>query len=225
MPKTPKKLTYKEQMEFNVFEPVTDPHYQKMMDNKSPPIEGGHFWKKMQKNQKIEANEMIDRSSISEENNRKGYIYQEYVAEHLEELTGKKATITKSHGIDVICAKYNMEVKGTQNFFQITKKGNGKVHMVRGWKTNPSQCPAGITHFAFVLAEKHLCTFPIIYVVPIEEIMKRFNEFPHSQWVKFAPHWVWNHYDFALSKIPLMEDTEEMRKILLNSEKGAENDT
>lgn len=163
---------------------------------------------------------MIDRSSLSQSNNERGYIYQEYVAEHLEELTGEKSTVTRSHGIDVICEKYSMEVKGTESFFQVVKKGKGKVHMVRGWKSNPSQCPMGITHFAFVLVEKHLCTFPIIWVVPINEITKRFNEFPHSQWVKFPPHWVWDHYDFALSKIPELKDTEEMRKNMLNSENG-----
>lgn len=45
-------LTFKEQMEFNVFEPVSDPYYQKMMDSNHPPIEGGHFYKKMQKHNK-----------------------------------------------------------------------------------------------------------------------------------------------------------------------------
>ena len=48
MSKTRERLTYQEQMEFNVFESVEEPYYQKKMEDGSPPIEGGYFWNKMQ---------------------------------------------------------------------------------------------------------------------------------------------------------------------------------
>jgi len=164
---------------------------------------------------------MVDRSTLSEENNKSGYMYQEIVAEHLTELTGKEATVKRSHGIDVVCGEFNIEVKGTKNLHKGEKR-KGKTHyQVRGWKAAPHYCPAEITHFAFVLDEQHLCTFPLIYIVPISCIKQRFDQYPHSQWVHFPFHWVWSHYDFSLSKIPVMKDTEELRKNMLNSENGA----
>jgi len=45
------QLTYKEQMEFGVFEPIVDPYYQKKMENDTPISEEskqGYFYKKMQ---------------------------------------------------------------------------------------------------------------------------------------------------------------------------------
>ena len=143
-------------------------------------------------------------SANSHDNDQRGLIYQEVVAEYFKELTGEEAIVKDSHGVDVECGKYHFEVKGTKSLYQPCKdkKTKRKFLSVRGWKTRPEDCPDSITHFAFVLDETHLSSKPIIYVVEIAYIRERFMEYPDSVYVRFPLHWVWDHYNYKLSRIP-----------------------
>ena len=141
---------------------------------------------------------------INHDNSHRGLIYQDIVAKFLEEKTGLQATTAAHDGVDVRCGEYEVEVKGTKSLYQKTKlkKTKRRVHNVRGWKTQPKYCPDTITHFAFVLDEQHVSSKPIIYMVPIEYIRERFEKYPTSEWVHFPLWWVWDHYNYKLSRIP-----------------------
>jgi hypothetical protein len=141
---------------------------------------------------------------MNQDNSHRGLIYQELVGNHLINLTGEEANIKASHGVDVTCGEYRVEVKGTKSLYQETiRKRTKKIdRQVRGWKGQPKFCPENITHFAFVLDECNVSSTPIIYMVDIKHIRERFEEYPNSEWVRFPVWWVWEHYDYKLSLIP-----------------------
>lgn len=159
---------------------------------------------------------MSDSSFISRDNDQRGWFYQKYVADYLQQKTGEKAIIKDTHGVDVVCGEFKLEVKGTKNLYQKSKKKKKhKFLTVRGWKADQTACPDEVTHFAFVLTEEDICNYPLIYIVSIEDIKERFKQYPDSQWVHFQLHWVFNHYIRALSKIPSLNlDPKELLEIL-----------
>ena len=133
-----------------------------------------------------------------------GSIYQEEVANYFKELTGETPIIRDTHGVDVICGEYYLEVKGTRQLFIENKVRTEKriFKTIRGWKTRPVDCPDAITHFVFVLDDKNLSSKPIIYVVDIVHIRERFRQYPDAKVIWFPLHWVFDHYNFDLSRIP-----------------------
>lgn len=145
---------------------------------------------------------MNNASYQSHTNDQKGYLWQLDVAKHLEKITGQIATVCDTHGVDVICGDYRVEVKGTGSFYQKSKINGKTRHAVRGWKGQVSTVPENLTHFAFVLDEEHVNTRAIIYLVGFEDVKKVFDKHPHSQWVYFRVHWVWEHYIYNISRIP-----------------------
>ncbi len=147
---------------------------------------------------------------VGKENDANGTFYQIYVGKYLERKTCQTAIVTKKHGVDIICGDLQVEVKGIKSFHyrlkgsRRTKKGRiRKMSQTRHWKIDQTAaCPETVTHYAFVLVEKNICNVPLIYLVSIDDIRKRINEYPDSQWVLFWVEWVWDHYIPELSYIP-----------------------
>lgn len=139
-------------------------------------------------------------SHISADNDANGSWYQSLVAKHLEKKTGLSSYIKETHGIDVVNGKYSWEVKGMKNLFRKPSKAGGV--QVNHWKIDQITCPSDITHVAFVLYEEYIYYQPLIYVVAIGDIKKRFDRKPDTKWIYFPIHWVFNHLIFKLSRIP-----------------------
>lgn len=151
---------------------------------------------------------MNHRSQISQNNDQRGSYYQQYVARHLSKITGDPAFVKDTHGIDLVCGDFKVEVKGTKSFYYGKKRYN-KVKQrdtIRyshgGWKANKNCIPEDITHFAFVLDVKAFCGYPLIYFVDIKHIREHLAEYPNSNWVHFYFWWIIQYYIPELSNIP-----------------------
>lgn len=136
---------------------------------------------------------------INRQNNEDGLLYREEVKQHLENLTGRKNELEKYHGPDLKIGSLQVEVKGTKSLYYTTVKR----HQIRGWKAHRSNIETnGLTHFAFVLKEKHICSQPLIYVIPISTVKQRANERPNSPWLFFPVWWIFENYEKNLSRVP-----------------------
>lgn len=130
--------------------------------------------------------------------NEDGALYREAVRHHLETVTGDKNDLKGWHGPDLRIGDMLIEVKGTKSLYYV----RNNYHQIRGWKACRSNVETeGLTHCAFVLREKHLCSQPLIYVVPIGAVKDRASE-RSTDWIYFPVWWVFQSYDKKLSRVP-----------------------